>query len=85
MVRLLACIALLIGRGLWYLELSSVASEAEREADGESVTQTVTVTVTGAEDAPVISGTSSGAVAEDGVLASTGTLATSDADATTVP
>ncbi len=54
-------------------------------ADGESVTQTVTVTVTGSEDAPVITGTSSGAVTDDGVLATTGTLVTSDADATDTP
>ncbi len=51
-------------------------------ADGESVTQTVTVTVTGTEDAPVISGSASGAVAEDGTLAASGSLTASDADAT---
>ena len=54
-------------------------------ADGESVTQVVTVTVTGDEDAPVITGTSSGAVAEDGTLTSTGSLAASDADAADSP
>ena len=54
-------------------------------ADGESVNETVTVTVTGSEDAPVITGTNSGAVAEDGALTATGTLATSDADATDTP
>ena len=54
-------------------------------ADGESVNETVTVTVTGSEDAPVIIGTNTGAVSEDGALTATGTLATSDADATDTP
>ncbi|MCV0427669.1 MAG: VCBS domain-containing protein, partial [Roseibium sp.] len=50
-------------------------------SDGESIIQIVTIFVTGQEDAPVITGTSSGAVTEDGVLSATGTLAVSDADA----
>ena len=54
-------------------------------ADGESVNETVTVTVTGSEDEPVITGTTSGAVAEDGTLTATGSLATTDADATDTP
>ncbi|MCV0425607.1 MAG: VCBS domain-containing protein, partial [Roseibium sp.] len=49
-------------------------------ADEESVSRTVTIVVTGEEDAPTISGTSSGAVAEDGTLSTTGALTVSDAD-----
>ena len=54
-------------------------------ADGESVNETVTVTVSGSEDAPVVTGTTSGAVAEDGTLTATGSLATSDADGADTP
>ena len=52
-------------------------------ADGETITEAVTVTVNGMEDAPVITGTSSGSVGEDSALSTSGTLTTSDVDATT--
>jgi VCBS repeat-containing protein len=45
-----------------------------------SATNTVTVTVTGTEDAPEISGDTSGDVEEDGTLAANGSLSASDAD-----
>ncbi|MEQ9696146.1 VCBS domain-containing protein, partial [Shimia sp. SDUM112013] len=57
--------------------MTETFSVTAQTADGESVSQTVTVTVIGAEDAPVITGTATGAVSEDGVLAATGTLAAS--------
>ncbi|MCA6110933.1 VCBS domain-containing protein [Bradyrhizobium cenepequi] len=50
------------------------------DSAGASVTQQVTVTVTGTNDVPVISGTATGAVAEDGTLTAQGALTTSDAD-----
>ncbi|MGZ3184181.1 MAG: VCBS domain-containing protein [Telluria sp.] len=45
-----------------------------------TATQTIDVAVTGTNDAASISGTASGAVAEDGTAAAAGTLAVSDAD-----
>jgi len=50
------------------------------DSAGASSTQTVTVTVTGTNDVPVISGTETGAVAEDGTLTASGALDVSDAD-----
>ncbi|MEH2500249.1 VCBS repeat-containing protein [Bradyrhizobium sp. AZCC 1678] len=50
------------------------------DSEGAAVTQQVTVTVTGTNDVPVISGTATGTVAEDGTLTAQGTLTTSDAD-----
>ncbi|MDL2403811.1 VCBS domain-containing protein [Rhizobium mayense] len=50
------------------------------DASGASDTQTVTVTVSGANDVPVISGTETGSVEEDGTLTASGTLASTDAD-----
>ncbi|MCB1739849.1 MAG: VCBS domain-containing protein, partial [Gammaproteobacteria bacterium] len=44
------------------------------------VSETVTITVTGSEDTPVITGTTSGAVQEDGILVATGSAVASDAD-----
>lgn len=41
----------------------------------------MTVTIAGEEDAPVITGSSSGAVAEDGISTATGTIVTTDVDA----
>ncbi|MEM9632704.1 MAG: VCBS domain-containing protein [Pseudomonadota bacterium] len=49
-------------------------------ADGETITGSVTVTVTGEEDAPVITGTDTGAVAEDGAANASGSLTVTDAD-----
>ena len=85
--------------GAWTYTLNDTAAQAlaggqafsetfpviSTTADGESVSETVTVTVTGSEDAPVITGTTSGAVAEDGTLTASGTLATSDADGADTP
>ncbi|MES0811746.1 VCBS domain-containing protein, partial [Roseibium sp. SCPC15] len=53
--------------------------EAET-ADGETISGAVTVMVTGEEDAPVISGVDTGAVAEDGVANTSGSLTVTDAD-----
>ncbi|MEH2558022.1 VCBS repeat-containing protein [Bradyrhizobium algeriense] len=50
------------------------------DSEGAAVTQQVTVTVTGTNDVPVISGTATGAVGEDGALTAQGALTTSDAD-----
>ena len=55
------------------------------DSNGGLDSSTLTITVNGTEDTPVISGTASGAVTEDGVLSATGTLATSDADAADTP
>jgi VCBS repeat-containing protein len=49
-------------------------------ADGSAVT-TITVTINGSNDVPVITGTSSGAVAEDGTVTATGALVATDPDA----
>ena len=54
-------------------------------ADGDTETQTVTVTITGADDAIVVGGTTTGAVAEDGTLQATGSLTASDIDTTDNP
>jgi len=43
--------------------------------------QLVTVTITGTNDAPVLGGTTAGAVTEDGTLSATGALTITDADA----
>ena len=66
-------------------ELTEAFTVTATTADGESVEQVVTITITGAEDAPVITGTSSNSVAEDGNLSATGTLVTTDVDASDTP
>ncbi len=48
-------------------------------------TQVVTVTINGAEDAPVIGGTATGSVAEDGTLTTSDTLTITDADTSDNP
>jgi VCBS repeat-containing protein len=50
------------------------------DASGASATQTVTVTVNGTNDTPVISGSATGAVEEDGIQTASGTLSSADAD-----
>ncbi|MES9957692.1 MAG: retention module-containing protein, partial [Sedimenticola sp.] len=50
-------------------------------AGNTSSSATVTITVSGTEDAPVITGTASGAVVEDTTLTTGGTLSVTDADA----
>lgn len=54
-------------------------------ADGENAIQTVTVSVAGTEDAPVITGTTTGALIAGGSLSATGKLNASDADAIDSP
>ena len=80
--------------GVWEYELDNAAAQAlaggqvvedvftvtAMTEDEESISQTVTIVVTGQEDAPVITGTSSGAVAEDGTSGTTGALTVTDAD-----
>lgn len=56
-----------------------------RNSDDESATQTVTIIVSGAEDPILITGDTTGAVTEDGVLAASGLFAASDADANDTP
>ena len=46
----------------------------------DGTTHNVTITINGAEDAPVITATSTGTVAEDGTLTANGTLAITDVD-----
>ena len=48
-------------------------------------TQVVTITINGAEDAPVIGGTSTGTVAEDGTLTANGALTITDVDTSDNP
>jgi choice-of-anchor C domain-containing protein len=50
------------------------------DGQGVTATQTVTITIVGANDGASITGSSSGAVAEDGALAAGGTLAVNDPD-----
>ncbi|MEQ8289087.1 MAG: DUF4347 domain-containing protein, partial [Gammaproteobacteria bacterium] len=52
---------------------------------GNTDTATVTITITGTDDAPVITGTFSGAVSEDGTLIDSGTLSISDIDTSDNP
>jgi len=52
------------------------------DGHGGTAIQVITVTVTGANDAPTISGTATGAVKEDGTLTATGQLTKVDVDAT---
>jgi VCBS repeat-containing protein len=54
-------------------------------AASDGSTQTVTVTINGSEDAPVIGGTATGTVAEDGTLTASDTLTITDADASDNP
>ncbi|MEB5966784.1 VCBS domain-containing protein, partial [Comamonas testosteroni] len=51
------------------------------DGHGGTATQVITVTVTGANDAPTISGTATGAVKEDGTSTATGQLTKTDIDA----
>ncbi|TAL19868.1 MAG: tandem-95 repeat protein, partial [Aquabacterium sp.] len=51
------------------------------DGNGGFATATLTITVNGTDDAPVITGTSTGTVTEDGTVVATGTLSAVDADA----
>ncbi|WP_141243356.1 VCBS domain-containing protein, partial [Bordetella genomosp. 1] len=51
------------------------------DGQGGTDTKTVTVTINGTDDAPVITGQTSGSVTEDAVLTATGKLTVTDADA----
>ena len=52
-------------------------------ADG--TTHDIVITINGAEDTPVIGGTTTGSVTEDGTLTSSGTLTISDTDTSDTP
>lgn len=53
--------------------------------DGEMTSETVTITIQGEEDAPVISGVTTGNVAEDGTLVASASLAANDLDSVDNP
>ena len=63
------------------LNAGEVVSDTHTFTASDGTTQAVTVTITGTNDAPVIAGSFTGAVAEDGTLTATGALSISDADA----
>lgn len=50
------------------------------DANGASATATATLTITGTNDAPVVTGSATGAVVEDGMLAASGQLSATDID-----
>ncbi|WMD22996.1 retention module-containing protein [Achromobacter seleniivolatilans] len=52
------------------------------DGHGGKTTQQITITITGANDAPTIAGTATGAVKEDGTLTATGQLTKTDIDTT---
>ena len=55
------------------------------DGNGGTDTATVTITINGTEDAPVIGGTSTGSVTEDGSLTANGTLTITDVDTSDNP
>ncbi len=63
------------------LEIEVTATDKQ----GATTTSSVEVTVSGNEDAPVITGTTSGSVTEDSVYTATGALMATDADAADTP
>src|SRR5258706_11693979 len=63
------------------LDAGQVVQDTHTFTASNGATQTVTVTITGAEDASVITGAFTGAVAEDGAGTASGALAISDVDA----
>jgi VCBS repeat-containing protein len=80
--------------GVWRYTLDNASAQVQALNDGEQVTDTltvtsfdgtasraITVTITGRNDAASISGTSTGSVAEDGTLTTSGQLIVSDVDA----
>ena len=83
--------------GTWTYTLNNAHAAVQALDVGESLTdihtftasdgstQVVTITINGAEDAPVIGGTSTGTVAEDGTLTANGALTITDVDTSDNP
>ncbi len=81
------------GAGNWTYDLNNGNSTVQGLKTGQSLTdsfdilsidgtkQTITITIDGADDAPNITGQTSGTVAEDGTLQATGTITVVDVDA----
>ncbi|MCP4391053.1 MAG: hypothetical protein GY802_22365, partial [Gammaproteobacteria bacterium] len=67
------------------LDIGETLNDTYTFTASDGSTQTVTVTINGAEDAAVIGGTTTGAVAEDGTLTATDTLTITDADTSDNP
>src|SRR6185369_1051693 len=63
------------------LNAGQVVSDSHTFTASDGTQQAVTVSITGTNDAPVVAGVFTGAVAEDGQLTATGALSISDADA----
>jgi VCBS repeat-containing protein len=79
--------------GAWGYALNNAAANVQALANGQTVTdaltiasldgtasQAITVSIAGTNDAASITGSSTGAVAEDGTLTASGTMAVSDVD-----
>ena len=83
--------------GNWDYEVDNTQVSIQQLDAGESIndvltvttadgtTHEITVTINGAEDAPVISGSTTASVTEDGTLTATGALTITDADASDNP
>jgi VCBS repeat-containing protein len=67
------------------LDVGETLTDTYTFAASDGSTQVVTVTINGSEDAPLISGTTTGAVSEDGVLAASEMLTISDTDSSDNP
>ncbi|MEN8135789.1 MAG: VCBS domain-containing protein, partial [Thermodesulfobacteriota bacterium] len=67
------------------LDVGESLSDTYTFTASDGSTQTVTVTIDGAEDAPVLGGTITGTVAEEGTLSTNGTLTISDVDTSDNP
>jgi VCBS repeat-containing protein len=83
----------ILANGNWTYILDNADPAVQALAEGETVTdsftvtsfdgtvtETVTVTVTGTNDVPTVTGTTTGAVVEDGTQVATGTIAVDDPD-----
>ena len=86
-----------ISSGTWTYTLNNAHAAVQALDAGETLTDThtftasdgstqvVTITISGTEDAPVIGGTSTGSVTEDGTLTANGTLTITDVDTSDNP
>jgi VCBS repeat-containing protein len=84
----------ILANGNWTYILDNADPAVQALAEGETVTdsftvtsfdgtatETVTITVTGTNDVPTVTGTTTGAVVEDGTQVATGTITVDDPDA----
>jgi len=67
------------------LDVGETLTDTYTFSASDGSTQVVTVTINGSEDAPVIGGTATGAVSEDGALAASDTLTITDTDSSDNP